>query len=82
MESMTQEEINDGRTFPNIERTRDVSLQVAVALVQEAIASNKTTKVPPRIIAAPSDEAVTEFVRRKMYYPTYVPLIEPSQSSA
>ena len=81
MESMTQEEIDAGRTFPSIERIRDVSLQVAVRLVQEAIQSRKTTKVPQYVIADPSDEVVTEFVRQKMYYPSYVPLIEPSQTT-
>ena len=48
MESMTQEEIDAGRTFPSISQIRSVSLQVAVKLVQEAIESGMTTKVPPK----------------------------------
>ena len=81
MESMTQEEIDAGRTFPSIDRIRSVSLQVAVKLVQEAIESGMTTKVPPQVLANPSTEVVTKFVRRKMYDPSYVPLIEPSQTN-
>eukprot|EP00949_MAST-11_sp_MAST-11-sp1_P003351 g3351.t1 len=77
MESMTADEIAEGRTFPAINRIRSVSQNVAVAVVQEAIRSGLTTKVPQEILDDPQDTVVEDFVARKMYYPEYVPLIEP-----
>lgn len=74
--SMTQEEIDEGRTFPNIKRIRDVSHAVACAVIDEALDKGLTTKISQSDL----DEGIPNLVRRKMYFPDYVPLIEKSHS--
>ena len=69
--SMTPSEIAEGRTFPNIKRIREVSKNVAVAIIEEGIRQGLTTKISKHAIA----EGIDNFVARKMYYPHYVPLI-------
>ena len=44
-DSMTQQEIDEGRTFPDITRIRDVSRVVAVAIIEEGIKQKLTTKI-------------------------------------
>jgi len=77
-ESMTADEIAGGRTFPAIQRIRDVSHQVAVAVVEEALKTGLTTKVTRADV--PDRETLSKFVRKKMYYPCYVPLVDPARS--
>lgn len=70
--SMTDEEIAEGRTFPDVKRIRDVSHAVACAVIDEALDKGLTTKITPKKLA----EGIPELVRRKMYFPDYVPLID------
>ena len=73
--SMTEGEIKEGRTFPNIKRIREVSHAVACAVIKEALREGKTTKMTPAMCAN-----LPEYVSRKMYYPAYVPLVHTSVS--
>jgi len=70
--SMTEEEMAEGRTFPQVKRIREVNKNVAVAVVEEALRCDMTTKIGKRQLA----EGIDKFVARKMYYPDYVPLVE------
>ena len=70
--SMTQPEINAGRTFPDISRIREVSKAVAVAVIQEGVSKGMC----PKITQAHIDEGIERLVARKMYYPEYVPLVD------
>ena len=73
--TMTQEEIAEGRTFPNLKRIREVSKNVATAVIKEARAHNLCQKAP-FTEASLSDELIAHIVDRKMYFPVYVPLVE------
>lgn len=75
-ESMTDEEIKEGRTFPAVKRIREVSHAVACAVIQEALLAGLTTT----ITSAHLKEGIPDLVNRKMYYPTYVPLIDPRKA--
>jgi malic enzyme len=75
-DSMTQEEIDAGRIFPAISRIRDVSLKVATAVIKEAYRSGLTTKISQKHM----DYGIEKFVARKMYFPEYVPLIDPRKA--
>lgn len=70
-DTMTQAEIDEGRTFPKLSRIREVSHAVAVAVINEAIEAGLTTKITKDIKA----EGIANFVSRKMYFPNYVPLL-------
>jgi len=72
-EAMSDAEINNGRTFPAINRIRDVSHAVACAVIEEALSKDLTTKIPKDI----TQDGLKELVARKMYYPQYVPLVDP-----
>ncbi len=67
----TPEDIAQGRTFPQIRRIREVSHRVACAVIEEGIRAGLTTKITKRHI----EEGIPNLVSRKMYYPTYVPLM-------
>lgn len=69
--TMTDVEIAEGRTFPRIARIREVSHAVAVAVIEEALESNLTTKITPKHL----NEGIPSLVARKMYFPNYHPLI-------
>lgn len=73
-ESINESEIAEGRTFPKLNRIRDVSFAVAKAVIEEGIVSKNTTKVTQKDI----DEGIEKLIARKMYYPDYVPLIGKS----
>jgi malate dehydrogenase (oxaloacetate-decarboxylating)(NADP+) len=73
--SMTYKEMQDGRTFPDIHRIREVSKNVAVAVIKEAIDQDMATKIGKKEIR----EGIEALVSRKMYYPKYVP-IEPGNN--
>lgn len=65
------EDVKQGKVFPPIDRIREVSHRIAVAVVEEAIRDGQATKVNEKDLADLDD-----FVARKMYYPEYVPLVE------
>jgi malate dehydrogenase (oxaloacetate-decarboxylating)(NADP+) len=72
-ESLTPEEIASGRTFPAVARIREVSHAVACAVIEEAISEGMATKIQAKHMKM----GIAQFVRTKMYYPEYVPLIDP-----
>lgn len=74
--SMTDDEMAEGRTFPNVKRIREVSHAVACAVINEALYKELTTKITQKHI----DEGIPSLVKRKMYFPDYVPLIEKSHT--
>lgn len=55
-------------TLPTI-----VSLQVATAIVKEALAEGLCTKIDPAQVTG--DDYIRNFIARKMYFPSYVPLL-------
>jgi malate dehydrogenase (oxaloacetate-decarboxylating)(NADP+) len=67
----TAEDIAEGRTFPHVRRIRDVSLQVACAVIREGLKSGQCTKIKESQLK----DGLEEFVFRKMYNPHYVPLL-------
>jgi malate dehydrogenase (oxaloacetate-decarboxylating)(NADP+) len=69
--STSQDDINEGRTFPDVKRIRDVSHKVACAVIEEGIRAGLTTKITQKHI----DEGIASLVSRKMYDPKYVPLL-------
>ena len=69
--SMTPLEIAEGRTFPNIMRIREVSKNVAVAVIEEGLREGLTTKISKK----DQQDGIANLVARKMYYPSYSPLI-------
>jgi len=73
VESMTPEEVEDGRTFPDINRIRQVSHHVACAVIKQAFNEGIPTRLTPK-----SDQELAEHVLKKMYFPAYAPLIDPS----
>ena len=74
VDAMTPDEIAEGRTFPKIDRIREVSHNVAVEVIKVALDSGLTTKITSEDV--PTDEALAALVASKMYDPTYVPLVD------
>ncbi len=68
--TMTDAEREEGRTFPDIRRIREVSKQVAVAVIQEGLDAGLVTKLSKKDMA----EGLESLVEKKMYYPDYVPI--------
>jgi len=73
METMTEEEKEEGRTFPVLSRIRDVSHAVACAVIREGFEQGLNTKLEPEDFEAPG--VLEHFVDLKMYNPHYVPLV-------
>ena len=76
VESMTEDEIASGRTFPEISRIRQVSHRVACKVIAKALDEGLTTKLKRADV--PTEEALALYVNKKMYYPVYSPLVDPS----
>jgi malate dehydrogenase (oxaloacetate-decarboxylating)(NADP+) len=72
-DTVTFDELLEGRTFPRINRIREVSHAVACAVINTAISEGQTSKITPAIV----NEGISKYVQRKMYYPDYVPLVAP-----
>jgi len=75
--SMTLKEIEEGRTFPRLNRIRIVSHAVAVAVIEKAIQEDLATKIDNKMLKR--DGSLAAYVSRKMYFPSYVPLVDPKQ---
>jgi malate dehydrogenase (oxaloacetate-decarboxylating)(NADP+) len=65
------EDVAQGKVFPPINRIREVSHRIAVAVVEEAILDGQATKLTEKDL-----NDLDAVVARKMYYPEYVPLVE------
>jgi malate dehydrogenase (oxaloacetate-decarboxylating)(NADP+) len=70
-DSMTSEEIAQGRTFPDIKRIREVSLAVAIAVIEEGLRKDLCTKIRKKDLK----NGVSNLVQSKMYFPIYAPLV-------
>eukprot|EP00559_Dactyliosolen_fragilissimus_P008907 CAMPEP_0184861216 /NCGR_PEP_ID=MMETSP0580-20130426/5964_1 /TAXON_ID=1118495 /ORGANISM="Dactyliosolen fragilissimus" /LENGTH=607 /DNA_ID=CAMNT_0027358637 /DNA_START=143 /DNA_END=1966 /DNA_ORIENTATION=- len=68
---VSEEELAEGKVFPHISNIREVSLKVAVAVIEEAIREGQATKFKGKTI-----HDLDDYVRKKMYDPVYVPLVE------
>lgn len=75
-ESMTPDEIADGRVFPDITRIRDVSHTVAMALIKRAYAEGLTTQERFGYTNPEDDQELADWLFWKMYDPVYVPLVD------
>lgn len=71
-DSMTAEDVAEGRTFPNIKRIRTVSLKVAVAVIEEGVREGLAPKIRPHHLES---VGIEQLVESKMYFPAYVPLL-------
>jgi len=69
---MTDEEFRQGKIFPSLSKIRDVSRNVAVAVIGQAIVEGQVSKVYDDLDA---------FVKKKMYNPIYVPIVEKRELS-
>jgi malate dehydrogenase (oxaloacetate-decarboxylating)(NADP+) len=67
-----EDDVRVGKLFPPLTKIRDVSHSIAVAVVKEAIRAGLATKV-----RAQDMDNLEGWVARKMYYPEYVPLVNP-----
>jgi malic enzyme len=72
-DSMNAEEMAEGRTFPCVRRIREVAHAVACAVIDEALKEGLATKITSKHVV----EGIPSLVSRKMYYPSYVPLVDP-----
>jgi len=75
VDAMTPAELAEGRTFPAINRIRDVSHTVAIEVIKVALDAKLTTKFTRDDY--PTEEALAVLVARKMYDPKYAPLVDP-----
>ena len=74
--SLAEDEIASGRTFPAISRIREISKEVACNVIEVALDENLCTKLSRKDV--PTRDALSCFVDRKMYFPAYVPLVDPA----
>jgi len=70
----SQEELSRGSVFPCVSAIREVSLSVAIACAREAYDLNLARANPGR------GETMENFLKRKMYFPEYVPIYSEPES--
>jgi len=68
---LTEEELAQGKVFPDLAMIRDVSKKVAIAVIEEAVRQGQAPRLDEKALAN-----LDAFVQKKMYDPVYVPLIE------
>jgi len=68
---LTEDELAQGKVFPNQSTIRDVSKKVAIAVIEEAVRTNQASGLGEKDL-----EDLNAFVTKKMYDPIYVPLVE------
>eukprot|EP00985_Skeletonema_marinoi_P024365 scaffold16879_cov146-Skeletonema_marinoi.AAC.1 len=68
---LTEDELSQGKVFPDLSTIRDVSKKVAIAVIEEAIRTGQASRLDEKALAD-----LDAFVQKKMYDPVYVPLIE------
>ncbi|KAH8073361.1 malate dehydrogenase [Aureococcus anophagefferens] len=69
--SVSDDEMARGQVFPDVARIRDVSLNVAVAVIESALKAGYVRSKP---ILDGAD--VRTFVQSKSYFPAYVPIVQ------
>ena len=62
--------------LPAISRIREISKEVACNVIEVALDENLCTKLSRKDV--PTRDALSCFVDRKMYFPAYVPLVDPA----
>jgi len=75
--SLTDDEVAEGRVFPDVKRIRDISHSVAIAVIMQA--HNEVLIQNERIssiIANRTRADLEQDIARKMYDPIYVPLVD------
>ena len=79
-ECVTQEEHARGQVFPDVDRIRDVSMDIAKAVIRKTYADGLSMRgrlvLDRRPVDVNDDDQLSEFVALKMYYPSYVPLAD------
>lgn len=62
---MTEQELNEGRVYPNLNRIQAVSLQIAIDVAKYAFKNNLSSmnQIP---------ESIEEFVKSKVYNTDYL----------
>ena len=68
--SLADEEMARGQVFPSVSRIREVSLNVATAVVRQVEAEGHCRGIGEHHWAI-----LENYLARKMYNPTYVPLV-------
>jgi len=67
----SEDDVRRGKVFPPISAIRDASHAIAVAVIEEAIREDLSTR-----LSREDATNLPEKVADKMYYPEYVPLVE------
>ena len=79
-ECVTAEESSRGQVFPDVERIRDVSMDIAKAVIRKTYADGlsmgRRLMLDRRPVDVDDDDNLTEFIALKMYFPEYVPLAD------
>jgi len=70
-EFVPPEDLEKGQVFPRVEKIRQVSHHIAVAVVKEAIQDGLATTITEEDM-----DDIPGLVSKKMYFPEYVPLVE------
>jgi malic enzyme len=69
---LSEEDIQKGMVYPDINDIRKVSLRIAVKVIQQA--ATEEDNVDPNL-ASLSDEALAKYIEPRMYKPEYPTLI-------
>lgn len=71
VKTVSEDDIEHGRIFPTVNHIREVSHAVACAIIEEGVRAGLTTKIMPKHF----EKGIPYLVSRKMYFPSYVPLL-------
>uniref|UniRef100_A0A7C8ZII5 Malic enzyme n=1 Tax=Opuntia streptacantha TaxID=393608 RepID=A0A7C8ZII5_OPUST len=75
---MTDEEIRSGVLYPSISSIREITAEVAAAVLREATAAGLAEgygDVGPKELSSMSKAESVEYVKRNMWFPIYSPLV-------
>ncbi|KAK9749367.1 hypothetical protein RND81_02G121100 [Saponaria officinalis] len=75
---ITDDEILRGILYPSVGSIRDITAQVAAAVLREAVVEDLAEghgEVGPRELQCMSKEETVEYVKRSMWFPVYHPLV-------
>ena len=74
-ERLAPEEVAAGRIYPALANIREISVQVASAVLQQALREGAVSSRAAARAAAAGDSTCDGFVRRHMYMPEYRSLV-------
>ncbi|XP_074279899.1 NAD-dependent malic enzyme 59 kDa isoform, mitochondrial [Silene latifolia] len=75
---ITDDEIQRGILYPSVGSIRDITAEVAAAVLREAVIEDLAEghgEVGPRELKCMSKEETVEYVKRSMWFPVYHPLV-------